>query len=235
MRIIDARANGTKELFMMLEKRSHSEQTDVINAVASIINDIKKNGDDAVLKYTMRFDGVKLEKDKIQVSREEIEQAYKEVDKKLIEVIKKAANNINKFHERQKKQSWFSNEGQGVMLGQKLTALRDVGVYVPGGTAPLPSSVLMNVLPAKVAGVKNIIMCTPPKEGGKINSVILVAADIAGVDSIYKIGGSQAIAAMAFGTETVKKVDKIVGPGNIYVATAKKMVFGGYLSTWAPQ
>ncbi len=224
--IINSKEKGLEGIFKKLTKRNHGEVTDVINSVESILSNVRKSGDKALIEYTRSFDKVDLDLDKIMVTSKEIDEAFQNLDKKLIGVIEKAKNNIERFHSKQKDNSWFSNEENGVILGQMYTALEIVGVYVPGGTAPLPSSVLMNVVPAKVAGVDKIIMCTPPNKEGKVNSTILAAAKVAGVDEVYKVGGAQAIAAMAFGTKTIKKVDKVVGPGNIYVATAKKMVYG---------
>ena len=193
----------------------------------SVVNDIKENKDKALFSYTERFDKVKLTKDTVKVTKEEIEEAYNLIeDKELVEIIRKARENIRVFHEKQKTYSWFDSKPDGTLLGQKVTALEKVGVYVPGGKAVYPSSVLMNIVPAKVAGVDKIIMVTPPGPDGKVYPMTLVAANEAGVDEIYKAGGAQAIAALAFGTESIPKVDKIVGPGNIYVALAKKAVYG---------
>ncbi|MCX7749404.1 MAG: histidinol dehydrogenase [Clostridia bacterium] len=213
------------ELLRMLEKRNQTEVGDVLKRVAEIISYVKKNGDQALIEYTKKFDHVEMKAEMLRVSKEEIQEAYHKVDKEFVEVIRRAKANIENFHEKQKEKSWFTTESEGILLGQMLTPIECVGVYVPAGTAPLPSSVLMNVIPAKVAGVKRIVMATPPKEDGA-NPAILVAANEAGVDEIYKVGGAQAVAALAYGTETVPKVDKIVGPGNIYVAMAKKMVYG---------
>jgi histidinol dehydrogenase len=186
---------------------------------------VRNNRDQAVFNYTKQFDGADINAGNILVTEEEIAEAYEQVDTTLLAVIRKSLVNIKKYHEKQVQNSWFTTE-DGIILGQKVTALATVGVYVPGGKAVYPSSVLMNVLPAKVAGVDRIVMCTPPGKDGKVYPSTLVAAKEAGVDEIYKVGGAQAIAAMAFGTESVPKVDKIVGPGNIYVALAKKAVFG---------
>ncbi|HHW31186.1 MAG TPA: histidinol dehydrogenase [Clostridiaceae bacterium] len=224
IKIIDAIKEA--ELLEMLVSRSQLEDKEVLSRVESIINNVKENGDQAILEYTRKFDNLDLPPERIRVADNEIQEAYKNTDKKLVEVIKKAKKNIENFHMKQKQNSWFSTEAKGILLGQMFRPLKNVGVYVPGGTAALISSVLMNVIPAKTAGVKKIVMTTPPGKGGVINPAMLVAASEAGVDEIYRIGGAQAIAAMAFGTETVSKVDKIVGPGNIYVATAKKMVYG---------
>ena len=187
---------------------------------------MRANRDAAIFDYTKRFDGADINAENILVTEDEIKEAYEKVDEKLLAVIRKALVNIRKYHEKQRQYSWFDSEESGIILGQKVTALEKVGVYVPGGKAVYPSSVLMNIVPAKVAGVKKIVMTTPPGKDGKVNPATLVAAKEAGVDAIYKVGGAQAIAALAFGTESIPKVDKIVGPGNIYVALAKKAVFG---------
>jgi histidinol dehydrogenase len=226
IKIIDVRNGGDKELYENLVKRSQVDLSDVQKKVEDIIKNIRENGDSAVFEYTRMFDKVELNCNNIKVSKTEIEEAYKKVDSKLIEVIRKAKQNIESFHRKQIENSWFSPEKDGVILGQIYRALEVVGVYVPGGTAPLPSSVLMNIIPAKVAGVEKVVMATPPSKDGGVNPVILVAANEAGADEIYKMGGAQAIAAFAFGTEIIPKVDKITGPGNIYVNTAKRMVFG---------
>ncbi|MGI6777986.1 MAG: histidinol dehydrogenase [Acetivibrionales bacterium] len=226
MRIIDARQEDSKELFKKLVSRSRFEPEEITSSVNDIVENVRAMGDKALIEFTRRFDGIKLEPEEIKVSKEETDNAYKAVDTNLIGVIRRAKENIERFHLKQKENSWFSTEADGVILGQLYRPLEMVGVYVPGGTAPLPSSVLMNVIPAKVAGVQKIVMATPPRKNGKIDPSILVAANEAGVDEIYRIGGAQAIAAMAFGTDTVQAVDKIVGPGNIFVATAKRMVYG---------
>lgn len=193
-------------------------------AAKKIIADVRSQGDLAVIAYTEKFDKVKLSS--LQVKRSEIEEAYEEISEQLVAIIKEAANNIQSYHAKQQKSSWITTEENGTILGQKVTPLDSAGVYVPGGTAAYPSSVLMNVIPAKVAGVKRIVMVSPPGADGKLPAGVLVAADIAGVEEIYKIGGAQAIAALAYGTETIQSVDKITGPGNIYVALAKREVFG---------
>jgi len=193
-------------------------------AVKKIIADVRRSGDAAVMAYTEKFDLVTLSS--IKVERSEIEAAYKEMNDSLVAIIQEAANNIQRYHAKQQKNSWITTEENGTILGQKVTPLDSVGVYVPGGTAAYPSSVLMNVIPAKVAGVKRIVMVSPPGEDGKLPAGVLVAADIAGVEEIYKVGGAQAIAALAYGTEKIQPVDKITGPGNIYVALAKREVFG---------
>jgi histidinol dehydrogenase len=208
-----------------LLKRSPSQYTEYESTVSDIVNTVREKGDEAVFAYTKKFDGADINASNIVVTKEEIEDAYKAVPADLIEVIRKALVNIESYHSKQKQNSWFTSE-EGIILGQKVTPLAKVGVYVPGGKAVYPSSVLMNVMPAKVAGVPNIYMTTPCDKEGKVNHSTLVAANEAGVDVIYKCGGAQAIAALAFGTESIAKVDKIVGPGNIFVALAKKAVFG---------
>ena len=208
-----------------LLKRSPSQYTEYESTVNDIVNTVREKGDEAVFAYTKKFDGADINASNIVVTKEEIEEAYTKVPSELIEVIRKALVNIERYHEKQKQNSWFTSE-EGIILGQKVTPLAKVGVYVPGGKAVYPSSVLMNVMPAKVAGVPEIYMTTPCDKEGKVNPGTLVAANEAGVDVIYKCGGAQAIAALAFGTESITKVDKIVGPGNIFVALAKKAVFG---------
>lgn len=209
-----------------LKNRAETVQKNVIVSVDKILADIRENGDEAVLKYTNQFDSEKVNTQNMKVTVDEIEKAYEAVDKKFIYAIKKAKENIWFYHEKQKRNSWMVTKEDGIMLGQQIRALDIVGIYVPGGTAAYPSSVMMNSIPAKVAGVKKIIMVTPPSKDGSINPNILVAADIAGVDEIYKVGGAQGIGALAYGTKLVPKVDKIVGPGNIYVAMAKRSVYG---------
>lgn len=215
-----------KKLVEDILSRSQLENKEVQQTVDAIIADIRANGDKALFEYTRKFDGYKVTAENILVTKDEIEQAYKEVDDELIEVIRKSAARIAAFHEKQKINSWLEPSKNGEMLGQLVRPLERVGVYVPGGKAAYPSSVLMNIIPAKVAGVEDIVMTTPPGKVGKINPTTIVAADIAGVDKIYKAGGAQAVAALAFGTESVPKVDKIVGPGNIFVALAKRSVYG---------
>lgn len=225
MRILDLNKENTDDLLKNLLKRSPTNYDSYEKDVKSIIDDIRENGDKALFSYTSKFDKADISSNNIVVTKEELEDAYNEVDPKLIDVIRKSLVNIRSFHEKQLQNSWFDSK-DGIILGQKVTPLDKVGVYVPGGKAVYPSSVLMNVIPAKVAGVNTIYMTTPPDKDGKICANTLVAAHEAGVDVIYKAGGAQAIAALAFGTESVTKVDKIVGPGNIYVALAKKAVFG---------
>ncbi len=225
MRIVELNAESKKDLLENLLKRSPNNYGEFEGRVNDIIQNVREKKDEAIFDYTKRFDGADINSGNILVTEEEIREAYAQVDEKLLGVIRKALVNIRKYHEKQMQNSWFTCE-DGIILGQKVTPLNIAGVYVPGGKAVYPSSVLMNVLPAKVAGVPRIVMCTPPGKDGKVYPSTLVAAKEAGVDEIYKVGGAQAIAAMAFGTESVPKVDKIVGPGNIYVALAKKAVFG---------
>lgn len=194
--------------------------------VREILDNIQTQGDRALFAYTEKFDGVRLDGATIQVTEEEIQEAYESMDASLLDVMRKSMENIRVYHEKQKRNSWFDSSPEGIILGQKVTPLKRVGVYVPGGKAAYPSSVLMNVIPARVAGVDEIIMVTPPGKDGRVNPVTLAAAKVAGVDRIYKVGGAQAVGALAFGTESVPRVDKIVGPGNIYVALAKKAVYG---------
>ena len=225
MRILKLTEDTRKDILQNLLKRSPNNYGEFEGRVNAIIEEVRNNRDQAVFNYTKQFDGADINAGNILVTEEEIAEAYEQVDTTLLAVIRKSLVNIKKYHEKQVRNSWFTTE-DGIILGQKVTALATVGVYVPGGKAVYPSSVLMNVLPAKVAGVDRIVMCTPPGKDGKVYPSTLVAAKEAGVDEIYKVGGAQAIAAMAFGTESVPKVDKIVGPGNIYVALAKKAVFG---------
>ena len=226
MRIVELTDESKNNILENLLKRSPNSYGKFESAVAEILFNIKTKGDEALFEYTKNFDKADINADNIVVTEAEIEEAYSLVDPELIEVIRKAIVNIRSFHEKQKQYSWFDSKPDGTILGQKVTALARVGVYVPGGKAAYPSSVLMNVLPAKVAGVEQIIMCTPPDKEGKVYPTTLVAAKEAGVDVIYKAGGAQAVAAMAYGTKSIPKVDKICGPGNIYVALAKKAVFG---------
>ena len=226
MRIVELNKDTKKDILNNLLKRSPDNYGEFESVVKDIVNDVHINKDEALFKYTKKFDKAFINSSNIKVTKEEIDEAYKEVDEHLLEIIRKAICNIKEYHEKQKNYSWFDSEDTGIMLGQKVTAIENVGVYVAGGKAVYPSSVLMNVIPAKVAGVKNIIMTTPCDDSGKVYSTTLVAANEAGVDSIYKAGGAQAIAALAYGTESIPKVDKIVGPGNIFVALAKRTVFG---------
>lgn len=226
MRQITLTEETKKNILENLLKRSPNSFKEFESRVDDILNNVRENGDAAIFDYTKRFDGADINASNIVVTKEEIEEAYSLVSPELIDVIRKALVNIRSYHEKQKQYSWFDSTPNGTILGQKVTALEKVGVYVPGGKAAYPSTVLMNVMPAKVAGVDQIVMTTPPGKDGKVNPGTLVAANEAGVDVIYKVGGAQAIAALAFGTESVPKVNKIVGPGNIYVALAKKAVYG---------
>lgn len=226
MRIVELNEQTRTNLLENLLKRSPNSYGQYEQTVNEIISNVREKGDEALFDYTSRFDKCVITKDSIQVTAEEIKEAYEKIDPALVEVMKKSAANITKFHQKQLHNSWIAPEENGTILGQKITPIEISGVYVPGGKAAYPSSVLMNVLPARVAGVSRIIMTTPPGKDGKVNPGTLVAADIAGVNEIYKVGGAQAIAAMAFGTESVPRVDKITGPGNIFVALAKKACFG---------
>lgn len=218
--------NECNSIVEQILNRSQIEEQNKQETVNEIIKEIKEKKNKALFHYTKKFDKIKLNTKKIKINKKEIEEAYKKTDKKLIEIIKKSSERIKKFHEKQKTNSWFETSENGEILGQMVRAIENVGVYVPGGKAAYPSSVLMNVIPAKVAGVKNIIMTTPAQEDGTVYPTTIVAAKEAGVNQIYKVGGAQAIAALAFGTESIPKVDKIVGPGNIYVALAKRTVYG---------
>ena len=225
MRTIVLNEAAKNDILENLLKRSPNSYGKYEASVAAILADVKEKKDEALFEYTRKFDGADIDASNIVVTKEEIEEAYSLVDAGLVEVIRKALVNIRDYHSKQKQYSWFDSTPDGTILGQKVTPLARVGVYVPGGKAAYPSSVLMNIIPAKVAGVSEIIMTTPPGKDGKINPGTLVAAKEAGVDVIYKVGGAQAIGAMAYGTQSIKKVDKIVGPGNIYVALAKKAVY----------
>lgn len=226
MRIVKLTKETTENILENMLKRSPTQYGTYEASVQEIIENVKTRKDAAVFEYTEKFDHAVLDASTIEVTQEEIDEAYNIVDPELIGVIRRSMKNIREFHEKQKQNSWFTSTENGTMLGQKLTALNRVGVYVPGGKAAYPSSVLMNILPAKVAGVKEICMTTPCGRDGKVNPVVLAAAKEAGADRVFKIGGAQAIAAFAYGTESIPKVDKIVGPGNIYVALAKKAVYG---------
>lgn len=226
MKITKVTEDAVATLLDDLLKRSPNNYTGYADKVQAIIDDVRERGDEALFEMTKRFDGADLNVDNIRVTQAEIDEAYTLVDASLIEVIRKAMTNIRVYHEKQRQYDWFDTTPDGTILGQKVTPLESTGVYVPGGKAAYPSSVLMNVIPAKVAGVEKIVMVTPPGKDGKVNPGTLVAANEAGADEIYKVGGAQAIAALAFGTASVPKVDKIVGPGNIYVALAKKAVYG---------
>ena len=226
MRILKLTKETQNNILENLLKRSPNSYGEFESRVNDIIQNVREKRDEAIFEYTLKFDGATINQDNIRVTEEEIKEAYEQVDPKLLDVIRKALVNIRDYHTKQKQYSWFDSDESGIILGQKVTPLKTVGVYVPGGKAVYPSSVLMNVIPAKVAGGSNIIMTTPCGKDGKVYPSTLVAAKEAGVDAIYKVGGAQAIAALAFGTESIPKVDKIVGPGNIYVALAKKAVFG---------
>ena len=226
MRTVKLTKETKNDLLESLLKRSPNNYGQYESTVAEIIENVKKNRNQALFDYTLKFDKCTITEENFVVSEAEFEEAFELVDDEFIEVMKKAAANIRAYHEKQLRNSWFDAKEDGTILGQKITPIDKVGVYVPGGKAVYPSSTLMNVIPARVAGVRSLVMTTPPGPDGKVNPGILVAAKIAGVDKIYKVGGAQAIAALAFGTETVEKVDKIVGPGNIFVALAKKAVYG---------
>ena len=226
MRIVKVNKDSIANILSDLLKRSPNSYGKFEAAVNDILLNVRTNKDEALFKYTKDFDKADINASNIVVTKDEIEEAYTKVDPALVDVIRKSLKNIKEYHEKQKQYSWFDSKPDGTILGQKVTPLARAGVYVPGGKAAYPSSVLMNVVPAKVAGVEQIIMCTPPDHEGKVYPTTLVAANEAGVDVVYKAGGAQAIAAMAYGTESIPKVDKICGPGNIYVALAKKAVFG---------
>ncbi|HKL99982.1 MAG TPA: histidinol dehydrogenase [Mobilitalea sp.] len=226
MKIIDLNENTKKNILEDLLKRSPNQYGAYEDAVADILMEVRKKGDQALFTFTEKFDKALINKENIRVTTEEIEEAYQNIDPEVLSALRKAMKNIESYHEKQKRYSWFDSNENGTILGQKITPITSVGVYVPGGKAAYPSSVLMNVIPAKVAGVERIAMTTPPDKNGKVYPMTLVAANEAGVTEIYKVGGAQAIAALAFGTKSIAKVDKIVGPGNIYVALAKKAVYG---------
>ena len=226
MRIVQLTEESKENILENLLKRSPNQYDNYQESVNEILNQVKTRGDQAVFDYTRQFDKAELTADSLYVTEEEIEEAYTLVDEQLIQTMKKSIQNIRDFHEKQVRNSWFETRADGVILGQRITPLESVGVYVPGGKAAYPSSVLMNIIPAHVAGVKRIVMCTPPGADGKVTPVTLVAAHLAGASEVVKVGGAQAIAALAYGTESIKKVDKIVGPGNIFVALAKKTVYG---------
>lgn len=226
MRIVKLNAETKKDLLKNLLKRSPSNFGNYAETVQGIVDDVRDNGDAALFSYTKKFDKADITAANVKVTQAEIDYAYTQVSPELLEVIRKAKKNIWEYHEKQKQYSWFDSKPNGTLLGQKVTALASVGVYVPGGKAVYPSSVLMNVMPAKVAGVEKIVMTTPCNAEGEVYATTLVAAKEAGVDEIYKAGGAQAIATLAYGTESIPKVDKIVGPGNIFVALAKRAVYG---------
>lgn len=226
MKTLKIKRETIKNILSDLLKRSPNQYDAYAGQVQEILNTVKERGDQAIFDYTEKFDGCKLSPETLQVSKEEISKAYEKVDPSLVEVIRKSLRNIQEYHEKQKQYSWFDSKPDGTILGQKVTPLASVGVYVPGGKAAYPSSVLMNIVPAKVAGVEKIVMVTPPDKKGEVTPATLVAANEAGATHIYKVGGAQAIGALAYGTQSIEKVDKIVGPGNIYVALAKKAVYG---------
>ena len=226
MRKVTLTKESTRDILENLLKRSPNNYGKFESAVAEILEKVKNEGDEALFTYTKQFDKVEVNKDTIRVTEEEIKEAYDTIDPSLLDVIRKALVNIRTYHEKQIQNSWFTSTTNGTMLGQKVTPLNRVGVYVPGGKAVYPSSVLMNIVPAKVAGVPHIVMTTPPGKDGKVCASTLVAAREAGADEIYKVGGAQAVGALAYGTASIPKVDKIVGPGNIFVALAKKAVYG---------
>ena len=226
MRIQRLDQDTKKNLLEDLLKRSPNQYSAYEKDVAKILEDVKRKGDEALFGYTARFDGAHLDAETVRVTEQEIQEAYDQVDEELLGIIRRALHNIRTYHEKQRQNSWFDSRPDGTILGQKVTTLARVGVYVPGGKAAYPSSVLMNIAPAKAAGVDEIIMVTPPDKNGKVTPTTLVAAKEAGADVVYKIGGAQAIGALAYGTKSIPKVDKIVGPGNIYVALAKKAVYG---------
>ena len=226
MRQIKLTEETKKDILTTLLKRSPSQYPEYEKTVSEILNNVRNNGDKAVFEYTEKFDGYKYDENTIRVTEKEINEAYDNYDKELIAIMEKAFNNIKEYHEKQKQNSWISTKEDGTLLGVKVSAIEKAGVYVPGGKAAYPSSTLMCVIPALVAGVERIVMVTPANKEGKVADCTLVAAKICGVNEIYKVGGAQAIAALAYGTETISKVDKIVGPGNIFVALAKKAVFG---------
>ena len=226
MRIVRMDESSRKNILENLLRRSPNQYGEYEKGVAEILSAVRERGDEALFEFTRKFDGAVIDSGNVRVTEKEIEEAYRLVDEGLVEIIRKALVNIRVYHEKQKQYSWFDSKPDGTMLGQKVTPIFKVGVYVPGGKAAYPSSVLMNVIPAKVAGVEEIVMVTPPRKDGKVTPTTLVAACEAGVDVIYKAGGAQAVGALAYGTRSIPKVDKIVGPGNIYVALAKKAVYG---------
>lgn len=226
MRIIKLNEQSRANILADLLKRDPNNYSAYEGTVQEIVDDVRARGDEALFEYTKKFDGAELSADNIRVTQAEIQEALSQVDPNLLAVMKKSMKNIREYHEKQKQYSWFDSKPNGTILGQKVTALSSIGVYVPGGKAAYPSSVLMNIIPAEVAGVEKIVMVTPPGKDGKVNPVTLIAAHLAGATEVYKVGGAQAIAALAFGTKSIPRVDKIVGPGNIFVALAKKAVYG---------
>lgn len=226
MRIVKLDETSRQNILADLLKRDPNNYSAYADTVQEIVETVKRDGDQAVFAYTREFDKAEISSESLKVTDQEIEEAMKEVDSELMEILQKSMKNIRQFHEKQRQYSWFDSKPDGTILGQKVTPLESVGVYVPGGKAAYPSSVLMNIIPAEVAGVSRIAMVTPPGKDGKVNPVTLTAAHLAGVTEVYKVGGAQAVAALAFGTESIPKVNKIVGPGNIFVALAKKAVYG---------
>jgi len=226
MRIVKLDETSRQNILADLLKRDPNNYSAYADTVQEIVETVKRDGDQAVFAYTREFDKAEISSESLMVTDQEIEEAMKEVDPELMEILQKSMKNIRQFHEKQRQYSWFDSKPDGTILGQKVTPLESVGVYVPGGKAAYPSSVLMNIIPAEVAGVSRIAMVTPPGKDGKVNPVTLTAAHLAGVTEVYKVGGAQAVAALAFGTESIPKVNKIVGPGNIFVALAKKAVYG---------
>lgn len=226
MRIIKLNEQSRANILADLLKRDPNNYSAYEDTVQAIVDDVRARGDEALFEYTKKFDGAELSADNIRVTQAEIQEALSQVDPNLLAVMKKSMKNIREYHKKQKQYSWFDSKPNGTILGQKVTALSSVGVYVPGGKAAYPSSVLMNIIPAEVAGVEKIVMVTPPGKDGKVNPVTLIAAHLAGATEVYKVGGAQAIAALAFGTKSIPRVNKIVGPGNIFVALAKKAVYG---------
>ncbi len=226
MRIIRLNENSKQNILSDLLKRDPNNYSQYADTVEAIVQDVKVNKDKALFAYTKKFDGALITGDTVRVTKDEIKEAMDQVDPSLLEVMKRSMKNIRAYHEKQRRQSWFDSKPDGTILGQKITPLESAGVYVPGGKAAYPSSVLMNIIPAEVAGVPRIVMVTPPGKDGKVNPVTLTAAHLAGATEVYKAGGAQAVAALAFGTESIPRVNKIVGPGNIFVALAKKAVYG---------
>ncbi len=226
MRRIRLDEASMENILESLLKRSPNQYDSYQDTVNEILNEVKEKGDEALFRYTKKFDKAEITPDNIRVTKEEIQEAYAQVEASLVEVMKKSLANIQDFHKKQLRNSWIETREDGVILGQRITPLESVGVYVPGGKAAYPSSVLMNIIPAQVAGVERIVMVTPPGADGKVNPATLVAADLAGATEVYKVGGAQAVAALAYGTASIKKVAKICGPGNIFVALAKKTVYG---------
>lgn len=226
MRIVTLSKESRQNLLDSLLKRSPGNYGQYQDTVQEIVDRVKTKGDQALFELTRKFDWEGIDASNVKVTEAEVQEAYDTIDPQLVETIRKSLKNIREYHEKQKQHSWFDTTPEGTMLGQKVTPLASAGVYVPGGKAVYPSSVLMNIVPAKIAGVAHVVMCTPCNKGGKVNPAVLVAAKEAGADEVYKVGGAQAIAAMAFGTESIPKVDKITGPGNIFVALAKKAVSG---------